>query len=327
MKLKISITLLALLLAISGCTSAPSDAHAQGKINVVTTVGMITDIARIVGGDRVSVTGLMGPGVDPHLYRAAAGDVKTLGEADIIFYGGLHLEGKMADVFERVSKRIPTYPVGEGVPVDQRLTDPNYPQFADPHIWFDVSFWSLAVGRIQQGLSALDPEHATEYQQRATAYQAKLRVLDEYVKTAIQTIPESQRVMITSHDAFRYFGRRYGIEVLALQGISTEAEASVEDVRHLTSVVVQRKIPAMFIETSVPQRTIEAVQAAVKDEGWDVQIGGQLFSDAMGDTGTLEGTYIGMILHNVNTITTALGGNMPPLPDDLADYQSLVSGV
>ncbi|MFN8421202.1 MAG: zinc ABC transporter substrate-binding protein [Anaerolineae bacterium] len=327
MKLKISIVMLACLMALSGCTGAANEAQAQGKINVVTTVGMITDIARVVGGDRVSVIGLMGPGVDPHLYRAAAGDVKTLGDADIIFYGGLHLEGKMADVFERVSKRIPTYPVGEGVPVDQRLTDPNYPQFADPHIWFDVSFWSLAVGRIQDGLSALDPDHAAEYQQRASDYQAKLRTLDEYVKTAIQTIPESQRVMITSHDAFRYFGRRYGIEVLALQGISTEAEASVEDVRHLTGIVVQRKIPAMFIESSVPQRTIEAVQAAVRDEGWDVKIGGELFSDAMGDAGTLEGTYIGMILHNVNTITTALGGNMPPLPDDLADYQAVVKGV
>jgi manganese/zinc/iron transport system substrate-binding protein len=314
-------------LILSLTLTGAATSHAQNKINAVTTVGMITDIVRIVGGDRVEVTGLMGPGVDPHLFQAAADDVQTLARADIIFYGGLHLEGKLGEILERLSRRIPTIAVSEAVPVEERLIDPQYPEFSDPHVWFDVSYWSLAVGSVAQALSAFDPEHAAGYAERAAAYQKRLEGLDAWITATLVTIPDSQRVMITSHDAFRYFGRRYGLEVLALQGISTESEASAEDVRRLAETVIARKLPAVFIETSVPQRTIEAVQAAVKDAGWDVKIGGALFSDAMGNEGSLEGTYIGMLLHNTTTIVVALGGTPTALPDALIEYAPLIQRI
>lgn len=318
--------LIAALLIVGGLLSAiPS--HAQQKIKVVATIGMITDIVNIVGGDRVEVKGLMGPGVDPHLFQASADDVRTLAGADIIFYGGLHLEGKMGEIFESLSRRRKVIAVSEVIPADQRLSDPAYPEFSDPHVWFDVSFWSLAVDEVARGLSEFDAANAAEYAERAVAYKKRLAALDEWVKAAILTIPEGLRVMITSHDAFRYFGRRYGLEVLALQGISTEAEASAEDVRSLAETVVKRKLPALFIETSVPQRTIEAVKAAVEAAGWNVKIGGALFSDAMGDAGTLEGTYIGMILHNTATIVIALEGEALDLPADIADYEPLVKAI
>jgi manganese/zinc/iron transport system substrate-binding protein len=318
--------LLAAILVVSGLLSAVP-AQAQQKIKIVATIGMITDIVSIVGGERVEVKGLMGPGVDPHLFQASAEDVRTLAGADIIFYGGLHLEGKMGEIFESLSRRRKVIAVSEAIPTDQRLSDPNYPEFSDPHVWFDVTFWSLAVDEVAKGLAAFDAANATAYAERATAYQKRLTALDEWVKAAILTIPEAQRVMITSHDAFRYYGRRYGLEVLALQGISTEAEASAEDVRRLAETVVKRKLPALFIETSVPQRTIEAVKAAVEAAGWNVKIGGALFSDAMGDAGTLEGTYIGMILHNTTTIVVALEGEAPVLPADIADYEPLVKAI
>ena len=319
---------LIIVVVLIGMMLPSSRLQAQAAtIKAVTTVGMITDIVTIVGGERVEVHGLMGPGVDPHLFQAAANDVLTLAHADIIFYGGLHLEGKMAEIFDRLGSRLPTIAVGEAVPADERLDFPGYAGFSDPHIWFDVSYWSLATGRVAEAFSKLDPDHATEYAQRAADYQKRLAALDSWVKESISSIPEGQRVMITSHDAFRYYGRRYGLEVLALQGISTEAEASAEDVRKLTDIVIQRKIPALFIESSVPQRTIEAVQAAVRDGGWDVKIGGSLFSDAMGDAGTLEGTYIGMLVHNTALITKALGSIPSAVPAEISDYQALVTKI
>jgi manganese/zinc/iron transport system substrate-binding protein len=318
------ITLIVVLTVLLVSKSAHAQDIATRKIKVVATVGMITDVVGIVGGDRVEVAGLMGPGVDPHLYRASASDVQKLSQADIIFYGGLHLEGKMVEILEKLGSKIPTIPVAESVPEKERLDFPGLQGFYDPHVWFDVSYWSLATTAIQDGLAKLDPKNAEAYKQRAELYQAKLALLDQYTKDAIKSIPEGQRVMVTAHDAFHYFGRRYGVEVVALQGVSTEAEAGVEDVRRLADLIATRKIPAIFVESSVPHRTIEAVQEAVKARGWDVKIGGQLFSDAMGDAGTLEGTYIGMILHNDTILVTALGGKMPTLPEGLADYQPVV---
>jgi manganese/zinc/iron transport system substrate-binding protein len=309
-----------ILIAFVAVVAAPLTTQAQTprQIKAVATIGMITDIVRIVGGEQVIVTGLMGPGIDPHLYRATAGDVKTLSDANIIFYGGLNLESKMAEIFERLGSKIPTVAVSRDIPEKDLLAEPTNPQAKDPHIWFDVSFWSIATGTVAAELSKLDPTHAADYKARAEAYQKQLAALDQYTKDAILTIPKDQRLIITAHDAFHYYGRRYGIEVQGLQGVSTESEAGADDVRQLVDLIVVRKVPAIFVESSVPRRTIEAVQAAAKAQNWDVKIGGELFSDALGNPNTPEGTYIGMILHNNTTIVVALGGKMPPLPKELS---------
>lgn len=313
------------LLALVGCESLGGGQSVDdGKINAVTTVGMITDIVQQIGGDYVSVTGLMGPGVDPHLYRPTARNVQTLQNADIIFRGGLNLEGKMGEIFDRLSERIPVIAMSEDIPESELLDFPAYPGHFDPHIWFDVSLWSMGVSTIADALAELDPEHAEDYAANAAAYLQQLVALDAYVAETIQTIPEEQRVMITAHDAFQYFGRRYDIEVTGLQGISTEAEAGVQDVQNLVSFIVDRQIPAIFVESSVPARTLEAVQEAARARGWDVHIPAQLFSDALGNAGTGEGTYVGMVLHNVAAITSGLGGNIPALPAELADYQDVI---
>lgn len=296
----------------------------ERTIRVVTTTNMITDIVKIVGGERVEVTGLMSAGVDPHLYRAKAGDIQALTNADIIFLNGLHLEAKMGEIFQRLQSRIPVYALGDALPEENLLAFPGFPGFHDPHIWFDVSYWSMTIEIIAEGFAQLDPDHAADYLERAQAYQIILQALDTYVFEAVSSIPEAQRLIITAHDAFNYFGNRYDIEVTGLQGVSTEAEAGVQDVQNLVSLIVNRKIPAIFIETSVPTRTIEAVQEATKARGWDVKIGGTLFSDSAGDAGTEEGTYVGMVLHNVAVITIALGGELPSLPDELSDYQVII---
>jgi manganese/zinc/iron transport system substrate-binding protein len=296
---------------------------AQTPINVVTTTGMITDTVKQIGGDRVQVTGLMGAGVDPHLYRPTAGDIQTLQNADIIFRNGGNLEGRMGDIFDRLSRRIPVYTLMDAMPSERLFAHPIYAGFSDPHVWFDVSLWSEGIDVVVEGLSALDPAGAEVYAANAAAYREKLRALDAYIADAIAAIPRDQRVLITAHDAFAYFGARYGLEVTGLQGVSTEAEAGVQDVQNLVTFVVENRIPAVFIETSVPQRTIEAVVQAARARGWEVRIGGELFSDAPGDSGTLEGTYIGMMLHNLIAVVPALGGELPPLPDALADYQPM----
>jgi manganese/zinc/iron transport system substrate-binding protein len=297
--------------------------QAQTPINVVTTTGMITDTVRQIGGDRVQVTGLMGAGVDPHLYRPTASDIQTLQNADIIFRNGGNLEGRMGEIFDRLNRRIPVYTLMDAMPSDRLFAHPVYAGFSDPHVWFDVSLWSDGIDAIVDGLSALDPAGAEVYAANAAAYREMLSALDAYIADAIATIPEDQRVLITAHDAFSYFGARYGIEVLGLQGVSTEAEAGVQDVQNLVTFVVEHRVPAVFIESSVPQRTLQAVVEAARARGWDVRIGGELFSDAPGDSGTLEGTYIGMALHNLISIVPALGGELPPLPDALSEYQPM----
>jgi manganese/zinc/iron transport system substrate-binding protein len=318
--LSLALCIFVLISQIIGTYPANAQSDADRKINVVATIGMIGDVVKVVGGDRINLTTLMGPGVDPHLYRATANDVTTLQKADIIFRGGLNLEGKMGEIFSKLANKIPVYAMGDGIPEDELLEFPGYADQYDPHIWFDVSYWSRGVGTVADGLAKLDPKNADAYQKRAKEYQETLALVDQYTKDAIATIPKEQRLMITAHDAFSYFARRYDIEVQGLQGVSTEAEAGVEDVRKLADLIVSRKVPAIFIETSVPARTIEAVQAAVKARGWNVAIGVPLFSDALGDEGTLEGTYIGMVLHNDAAIVTALGGKLPPLPEALKEY-------
>ncbi len=312
MQLMIRASLLMLVMVgLAACGSpiaaARPDDLAQRPINAVTTIGMIGDIVQNVGGERVNVIGLMGPGVDPHQYKASEGDVIRLGEADIVFYNGLHLEAAMSRVFERMGDRIKTVAVTGYLDRDRLLTPDQFEGNYDPHVWFDVTLWMKATERVRDALIEIDPTHAGPYQANADRYLQQLAELHDYVGTQAAKLPADKRVIITAHDAFNYFSRAYGFEVRGLQGISTAAEAGTADVQGLAKFIVERQIPAIFIESSVPVRNVEAVQEAVRAQGWDVQIGGELFSDAMGTPGTPEGTYIGMVKHNIDTIVEALG--------------------
>ncbi|MCS6826809.1 MAG: zinc ABC transporter substrate-binding protein [Caldilinea sp.] len=298
--------LLILALSLSACAATPT-AASNGKLTIVTTTGMIADIVRNVGGERVQVTALMGPGVDPHLYKASEGDVRRLQSAKLIFYNGLHLEAQLGEVLKKMNDfGVTTVAVAEGIDPGRLLAHPTYPDLYDPHIWFDVTLWMQAVERVKEALIAADPDHADEYEANTAAYLKELETLHQYVLSQAAKVPTEKRVLITAHDAFHYFGRAYGFEVRGLQGISTEAQPGAADVQNLAAFIVERRIPAIFVETSVPQRNIEAVQAAVQARGFDVRLGGALFSDAMGEEGTPEGTYIGMVKHNIDTIVRAL---------------------
>lgn len=305
------VSLLALLLASliqAGCSGDESRGDiATRKIRVVTTTGMVTDLVQNIGGDRVEVTGLMGPGVDPHLYRASEGDTARMARADLIVYNGLHLEGKMTDVFERMQKRVKTVPVTDGLdPKDMRPAPPGFEGTHDPHIWFDVSLWKKAAEQVRKVLSEMDPASAESYKKNAGGYIAELDKLDAYVRSQVQKVPTGQRILVTAHDAFYYFGNAYGFEVQGLQGISTESESSPADIQKLARFIAERRLPAIFVESSVPTKTLEAVQAAVTAKGHSVRIGGELYSDALGDRDGDAGTYVGMIKHNVDTIVSAL---------------------
>jgi len=297
--------LLPLLFTACGGDSAPAPER-QGPLRIVTTTGMIADAAARVAGEHAQVEALMGPGVDPHLYKASEGDVRKLAEADLILYNGLHLEGKMGDILVKLARGRSVVAVSETIPAERLREPPEFAGQYDPHIWFDVRLWSSTLDPIATALSELDPEHAEVYRTRAEAYRAELGELDAWVEGRILEIPAERRVLVTAHDAFGYFGRRYAMDVMGLQGISTLAEAGLKDVERVVDVVVDRGIKAIFIESSVPRRAIEAVQQAVAARGHTVRIGGQLFSDAMGAPGTPEGTYPGMVRHNVNTIVEAL---------------------
>jgi manganese/zinc/iron transport system substrate-binding protein len=310
MRRKAILGLLILTLGLAACGPASSgepEDLSERQVRVVSTIGMINDIVVNVGGERVQAVSLMGPGIDPHLYKASEGDVARLQQADIIFYNGLHLESQMGEVLERMAGgRIRTVPVTENIDPTTLLTPPEFKGNHDPHVWFDVTLWMQAAERVRDTLAEADPASAALYQANAERYLGELAELHAYVLAQAERVPEAKRVVITAHDAFNYFGRAYGFEVIGLQGISTEAQASTSDVQGLANLITERQIPAVFVESSVPQRTIEAVQAAVRDRGFDVQIGGSLYSDAMGNPGTPEGTYIGMVRHNTDTIVTAL---------------------
>lgn len=304
------ITLLIALAVLTGCAKPPggaTDDLAGRKLRVATTVGMITDIVRNVGGERVDVTGLMAPGVDPHLYKPSVGDVFKLDSADVIFYGGLHLEGRMAELFEKMDETgRRTVAVTDEIDPTLLRKPAEFEGAYDPHVWFDVVLWQLAARRVSKELIALDPTSSDRYERNTLAYLAKLDALNSYIHAQIESIPPQSRVLITAHDAFGYFGQRYGLEVRGIQGASTASEASANSVRELAQFITDRQIKAIFVESSVPRATVEAVQAAVRSRGWNVVIGGELFADAMGADGTPEGTYIGMVKHNVDTIVSAL---------------------
>ena len=287
----------------------------EAPLAVVATVGMIGDVAQEIGGDCVAVTTLMGPGVDPHLYRASAQDVRTFQGADLILYSGYALEGQLSDVLERLAQRIPTVAAVEaGVPPEELIaTDDSYGH--DPHVWMDVALWSRIVPVIAEAITAQRPGCADAIAENAARYAAELAALDEWIAASVATVPDGQRVLVTAHDAFAYYGRAYGIEVAGIQGISTEAEASIADIRATAQRLVEAGIPAIFVETTINPRTIQAVIDAAGQQGHTVAIGGSLYSDAMGEAGTASGTYIGMLHANTIAIAGGLGGSPLPLPD------------
>lgn len=291
---------------------APLAGLAGRPVRAVATTGMVADLVARIGGERVRVRALMGPGIDPHSYKASEGDVQRLQAADVVFYNGLHLEARLAHVFARMHGRIQTVAVAAAIPPDRLLRAADGGEAVDPHVWFDVSLWRLAAARVGEALAALDPAHAGDYAGRLTACLAELDSLDAYVRARAASLPEARRVLITAHDAFGYFGRAYGFEVLGLQGISTAAEAGTADVQRLAALIAERGVPALFAETSVSPRAIEAVRAAARARGREVSLGGALYSDALGAAGTPAGSYDGMVRHNIDTIVAGLGGPAGP---------------
>lgn len=287
-----------------GCKNTSEE---NGKIKVVTTTTMLTDLVKNIGGDAVKVEGLMGAGVDPHLYKASEGDVSKLHNADIIFYSGLHLEGKLVDVFEKMEKQNKkTISLGESLHKDDLIPSKLFASNYDPHVWFNIQFFKQFAQKITEVLSEENPENAILFKENNKAYQEKLDLLEAEIKQTIETLPKEKRILVTAHDAFNYFGNEYGFEVVGLQGISTATEAGVQDVQRLSDFIIKNNIKAIFIESSVPRRTIEALREAVLSKKHDVTIGGSLYSDALGNQGTEEGTYIGMFKYNVKTIVDAL---------------------
>ena len=301
------------LLGYAGEPDARSDTDGSAEpYKIVCTVGMITDIVSNLAGDYAEVEGIIGEGIDPHLYKPTRGDVIKLSQADVVFYNGLLLEGKMTDVLVGIaSKGKLVKAVTEAILVetDYLLEKDDGSAYTDPHVWMDVSGWLSAIPVIAETLAVYDPENAEAYHRKATVYAEQLEALDAYAKVAMSTIPKSQRVLVTAHDAFQYFGRAYGIEVRGIQGMSTESEAGVRDLEDLVDFIVERQIPAVFVESSVADKNVRALVEGARARGHAVIIGGSLFSDAMGQAGTYEGTYIGMIDRNVTTITNALGGH------------------
>jgi manganese/zinc/iron transport system substrate-binding protein len=312
MKTRFTLLLFGLLLVLSACAPSStfgSEDLSERTVRVLATTGMVGDVAKNVGGERVVVTTLMGAGVDPHLYKATESDLRKFEQADVIFYNGLHLEAGLSDLLGRMGSQREVVAVTAGIERSQLLHDAEYEDAYDPHVWFDVTLWMKTVETVRETLSRIDPTSAEIYQENAENYLSELQDLHQYVVARASELPEEKRVLITAHDAFGYFGKAYGFEVYGLQGISTESEASVSDVQKLAEFIFISQVPAVFIESSVPQRNVEALQAAVQAKGFDVKIGGELFSDAMGETGTFEGTYIGMVRHNIDTIVSALKGD------------------
>lgn len=293
-------------LIITACGKTGKKEANEGRLEIVTTTGMIEDAVRNIAGDSADVTALMGPGVDPHLYKATQGDLGKLSSADVIFYNGLHLEGKMGEVLEKLARLKPVIAVAEGIPPARLRKVPEFNNNYDPHIWFDVSLWKEAVKQISNSLQEIDSSNASYYRKNTEKYLSELDSLHSWVREQIASIPEQQRIMITAHDAFGYFGEAYNIDVRGLQGISTLSEYGLRDVSELVNFIVENRIRAVFVETSVSERAINAVVEGARERGFDVKIGGNLYSDAMGEKGTDEGTYTGMVRANVETIVNAL---------------------
>ena len=293
------------LVAFSGCGAEPPS-------GIVATTGMVTDVVRVVTEGQKPVEGLIGEGVDPHLFTPGRGDVQKLMSAEVVVYSGLLLEGRMQQQFEQLENRGGTvFAVTGGLDGDSLLQDPEFEGHPDPHVWMDVARWSQCVQYTADRLAEHDDASADAYAANAGRYREKLRELDDYIRQVIASIPESQRYLVTAHDAFEYFSEAYDIKVRSIQGISTDSQAAISDINELVAFIVEKKIPAIFVESSVPEKNIRAVIEGCADLGWELKVGGELFSDAMGAPSTYEGTYIGMMDHNATTIARALGGEAP----------------
>lgn len=290
---------------------ADNQANTDKKIKIVATTSMLEDAVKNVVQDKADIQSLMGAGVDPHLYKATQSDLGKLSKADIIFYHGLYLEGKMEDILLKMAKNKTIVATANGIDKTKLLNlvepDPENPTHNyDPHIWFDVTLWMQTVEQITLTMMEKDAENATFYRKNAAAYLTKLEALHKKCQTQISSIPKKPRLMITSHDAFEYFGKAYDIEVKGLQGISTIAEYGLKDITNMVDLIIKRDVKAVFVESSVSSKSLEAVMAGCKKKGHDVKIAGTLFADAMGKKGTPQGTYIGMVEHNVKTVVEAL---------------------
>lgn len=284
---------------------------AESLLKIVATTGMIADTARAIAGDVADVKGLMGPGVDPHSYRQTRTDILSMSCADLILWNGLYLEAQMEEVMGDLAVRVPTRAVGEAVPADRLLSHDTYADRFDPHVWMDPMLWRYVALAIRDALGEVFPEDTAAFAANAEAYLSELDALASYATDVLASVPGDRRVLVTAHDAFNYFGRAFGFEVIGVQGISTESEAGLNRVTELVNLLVDRKIGAVFVESSVSDRSVRALIEGAASNGQAVRIGGQLFSDAMGQPGTYEGTYIGMIDHNVTVIASALGGTAP----------------
>ena len=302
--------ILTITLLTAGLFSGLSLAQAK-PLNVVATTSMIADAARQVAGDRAEVSALMGPGVDPHSYRQTRSDIAAMARADLVLWHGLYLEAQLEEFFLDLEKRRNVVAVGEAIDKAKLLSHATYKGRYDPHVWMDPKLWETVVLAVRDALIKTDPEGESTYRANADKHIAEIERLIDYMKTVSVTVPETSRVLLTAHDAFSYFGRGYDFEVLGIQGISTESEAGLRRVEELVNTIVDRKISAVFVESSVPERNVRALIEGAEARGQKVIIGGTLFSDAMGEPGTYEGTYIGMIDHNVTLITRALGGDAP----------------
>lgn len=301
---------LSILLLLAACSSGDGDgnqgAGADGKLSVVTTIAQIAEPIARIGGDRVHVSSLMGPGVDPHLYNASQGDIIKLENADVVFYSGLHLEGNMGEVFIQVGKTKPVVAIAEAIAEEQLLHDETGQ--VDPHVWFDIDLWKQALAAAVQTLQEQAPADAEFFEANKQQYFAELDALKQEAREKLLQIPEQKRVLVTAHDAFGYFGRMQQIRVVGLQGLSTEDEIGLSDINAIIKILTEFQVPAVFVESSINPDHIKSVIDGAKSSGLDVKLGGELYSDAMGAAGTDEGTYIGMYRHNVNTIYAALSG-------------------
>lgn len=294
------------------CALAATPAQAAEKVKAVATTGMIGDVLANIAGDYLDVDTLLGPGVDPHLYKMTRADLARMLSADIIFYNGLLLEGKMTDGLIRVATSgVPVVAVAENLEEDFLLSPEEFEGQYDPHVWMDVDGWIKVAEFIRDTLVEKYPDGTEDFKANAKSYIGKMRALSAYATGITGSLPQEHRVLVTAHDAFNYFGRRYGFDVLGIQGLSTQSEAGVRRIEELVDILVDRDIPAVFVETTISDRNIRALIEGAAARGHNVRIGGYLYSDAMGKEGTYEGTYLGMIDHNVSTIVHALGGDVP----------------